>query len=183
MLSESSSQPILASAVIDIFQAFFQTHPSLKNSLTLSQLQRFLIFAHRLSREFASPPLELPISYQTFLGHVLNLDLNTIQLCWSSLKDVVAAWEAFNLNDQDDLFRLHGPSTAVGECYLFVTIAKITTVLCTGAYHLLPPLITCLSSQCSQRSLSEPKDVYGRLFTLRQGILPVVSTSKYCRRK
>ncbi|KAJ7125554.1 hypothetical protein C8R43DRAFT_898602, partial [Mycena crocata] len=49
-----------------------------------------------------------------------------------------------------------------------------------GAQTLSPPVSSCIQPGCNS-DLDEESVVEGRLFTLRRGVLPIFSKSKYCR--
>lgn len=52
-----------------------------------------------------------------------------------------------------------------------------------GAEQILPPIDMCTRAGCKDAHLAEPRKVESRLYTLRRGVLPVYSVSKYCRSK
>lgn len=114
--------PVLAFNVFRSIYAFLEKHPTLQLSLQFTQLQQFLVLGHRLLHNLGTPeiPLELPIGMQNFLAVLLRVDLNTIQLCWSGLKDVLAIMDPLNINEQDDMFRIHGPVSGVGALFLLM---------------------------------------------------------------
>ncbi|KAJ7614703.1 hypothetical protein DFH06DRAFT_1013800 [Mycena polygramma] len=51
----------------------------------------------------------------------------------------------------------------------------------TGAEALNPPVTVCSQPACKGRSLTDPRAVEARLYTLHRGVLPVFSHSTYCR--
>jgi hypothetical protein len=96
------------------------THPSLRDTLTWPQVQRFLDFAHRILPEiqgsFKALPLALPPHVCGFLGVVSGLEESLIQLCWTAFSDMILLLEGeVSAMSDDDLFRVHGHEFAIGE--------------------------------------------------------------------
>lgn len=178
----STSTPVLAFNVFQSIYAFLEKHPSLRISLQFTQIQQFLILGQRLFHSLGvlEIPFELPVEMQKFLAEVLHVDLNTIQLCWAGLKDVIAIMDPLNIIEQDNLFRTYGPALAVGAS-IPSFVEHVSQIPSTGALILSPPFQQCPHDTCEHQSLVDEISLECRLFTLRRGVLPVVATSKYCR--
>ena len=96
-------------------------HPSLRDTLTWTQVQRFIQFSRRLWPEIlgpsASAPQILPLEICGFLSSVLGLDHNLVQLCWTAFGDMVSSLDPGpNHSQDDDMFRVHGNEHGVGAC-------------------------------------------------------------------
>ncbi|KIM76724.1 hypothetical protein PILCRDRAFT_77520 [Piloderma croceum F 1598] len=144
-------------------------HPSLRDTLTWPQVQRFLDFARRILPEirgsFEALPLALPPHVCGFLGVMLSLEESLIQLCWTAFSDMILLLEGeVSAMSDDDLFRVHGHEFAI------------------GTEQILPPMSKCPKSGCNNGHLTESRKVESRLYTLKRGVLPVYSLSTYCRR-
>lgn len=104
------------------------THPSLRDNLTWTHVQRFLRFSQRIWPEIlgtsTSPPLLLPGNIQSFLGSVLDLEQNLVQLCWTAFNDLVPSLDdgLGKSTHDDDMFRIHGHEFLVGmhACHWFI---------------------------------------------------------------
>lgn len=176
--------PILATEVL----GRLAQHPSLSSNLTIAHIQRFLLLAHRLwpditgsSNHTVPAPLILPLHIISFLGSVLDLDNNVIQLCWIAFSDLVSG----HIEEEplDDMFRVHGHEHSLGmNRTLPFSGATITnTSTSVGAEAIYPPMHMCPNPQCCHVRLTDKRKVEGRLYTLKRGVLPIYSASTYCR--
>lgn len=163
-------------------------HPSLKANLQFVQLQKFIQLTQRLWLEIVPPgsssrPVMLPAHITGFLGSVLDLASELVQLCWHAFADLAEA--AFLNPDQcslDDSFRLHAQEYKLGmKTLLFATLLVAQGCHSSGAETIGPPVTLCPQPSCGSHKLGEPSIVESRLYTLKRGILPVFSKSLYCR--
>ncbi|KAJ7578705.1 hypothetical protein C8J56DRAFT_1060151 [Mycena floridula] len=156
---------------LELIGKFLSDNADLQSQLTVSTIIRFLVLVKRLWAEIcgigptSTIPLELPSTTVLFLRSVLQLSQHDIQLCWLGFKDLIPGLDGFNQTDQDDAFRLHGPTAGV------------------GAEFLQPPITSCSDPKCNRygKALGERRVVESVLYTLRRGVLPVFSHSLYCR--
>ncbi|KAJ6561919.1 hypothetical protein B0H19DRAFT_1143016 [Mycena capillaripes] len=156
--------PVLATDILTRLLA----HPTLAQTLQFTQVQRFLEFTRRIWPEIVSKtgavPTVLPPHTAAFLSSVLSLSPELITLSWLAFGDMAATF----YNDPiavslDDAFRLHSNDHHI------------------GAEPLKPPIRSCVHPECCNATLKEPRVVEARLYTLNRGVLPVFSTSLYCR--
>jgi hypothetical protein len=96
-------------------------NPSLYESLTWQQIHRFLNLSRKIWPEIIGasnlPPNSLPRHASGFLGSVLSLDTATIQLCWTTFRELILrSEEAGTTVNDDDLFRIHGRENTIGRC-------------------------------------------------------------------
>ena len=94
-------------------------HPSLRDTLTWTQVLRFIRFSHRLWPEISgfstSLPQLLPPEICGFLSSVLGLENNLVQLCWTAFGDMISLLEPGpNHVQDDDMFRVHGHEHGIG---------------------------------------------------------------------
>jgi hypothetical protein len=100
-------------------------HPSLRDTLTWPQVQRFLDFSHRILPEIKGPsnsavlPLQLPPHVCGFLSVVLELEQSLVQLCWTAFGDMVVVLDDDAALSRDDIFRVHGHEFQIGlfDCF------------------------------------------------------------------
>jgi hypothetical protein len=95
-------------------------HPSLYESLTWVQVQRFLDFSRRILPEIqqssSTLPLVLPQHAAGFLAVVLGVEKSRVQLCWTAFSDMIPTLDTAEQTSADDLFRVHGHDFHIGEC-------------------------------------------------------------------
>jgi hypothetical protein len=109
-------------------------HPSLRDTLTWTQVQRFIRLSRRLWPEIlgtsASPPQLLPQNICGFLSSVLSLEFDLVQLSWTAFCDMVPSLELGpNHIQDDDMFRVHGHEFGVGMHVSLLRSPKATDLL------------------------------------------------------
>jgi hypothetical protein len=96
------------------------SHPSLRDTLTWPQVQRFLDFSQRILPEIKGSsnseklPLQLPSHVCGFLSVVLELEQSLVQLCWTAFGDMLVVPEDDTALSCDDIFRVHGHEFQIG---------------------------------------------------------------------
>ncbi|KAL1743599.1 hypothetical protein HDZ31DRAFT_40598 [Schizophyllum fasciatum] len=106
----------------------------------------------------------IPAHIVAFLAAVLDSDDSTILLCWDAVQDILPELDSADLQEQDELFRVHAADFSV------------------SAESLQPPTLQCQTHGCSGRHLTaKHPPVKARIFTLRRGVLPALEQSLYCR--
>ncbi|KIJ07033.1 hypothetical protein PAXINDRAFT_121288 [Paxillus involutus ATCC 200175] len=123
-------------------------------------------------QDVCHPPASLPPAVSQLLAGVLALDVNMIQNCWTTLRSTVWHHDEVTLSAIDvKCYNAHGRShgIAYGDLY--------------------PPTRVCLSPDCPNfrsnndvSTLSDPVTHKATRFTLRAGVLPIHTTSTYCRK-
>jgi len=176
-------------AVLVLERLLVPSHPSLKANLQFAQLQKFIELTQRLWLEIVPPgssrPVLLPAHITGFLGSVLDLASELVQLCWHAFADLAEmAFLNPNRGSLDDSFRLHAQEYKLGmKTLLFALQLRPEGCHSSGAETISPPVTVCPQPSCSSHKLGEPSIVESRLYTLKRGILPVFSKSLYCRSK
>lgn len=109
-------------------------HPSLQDSLTWTQVQRFIRFTGKLWHEIlgtsSTPPPLLPQNICGFLSSVLDLEGARVQLCWTAFGDMILSLidDPRHIPD-DDLFRIHGHEFHLGLSRVdFRCLSKVLTI-------------------------------------------------------
>ncbi|KAJ2976816.1 hypothetical protein NUW54_g11507 [Trametes sanguinea] len=136
--------------------------------IRLCKLLRLNIEIAQINR--TSPPVQLPQSIHEFLAAAMRKSMTEISWYWYILKDAVwSAEEASAMEEDVSAFLDHGLSRSLGYCDLF------------------PPTWVCLRRNCNNyreseevRTLTEPVTYRATLFTMRDGALPIHTTSLYC---
>ncbi|KAI5897072.1 uncharacterized protein SCHCODRAFT_02597868 [Schizophyllum commune H4-8] len=122
---------------------------------TWKQATTFVDLCRRLSVQTLGGPHDLPPNAISFLAAVLDEDEETVRQCWAAICDILPELDTADLDEQDMLFRVHGPDFMV------------------AAETLNPPYITCQSDEChGKRLIAKHGPVRVRIFTLRRGVLP-----------
>lgn len=86
------------------------SHPSLRDTLTWPQVQRFLDFSQRILPEIQGSsnseklPLQLLSHACGFLSVVLELEQSLVQLCWTAFADMLVVLEDDTALSCDDIF-------------------------------------------------------------------------------
>ncbi|KAJ7126410.1 hypothetical protein C8R43DRAFT_1134993 [Mycena crocata] len=158
---------ILAAQILEHLLA----HTSLRDNLQFFHIQRFFEFTNRIWPEITPAneprPVWLPAPIANFLAAVLNLDKDLIQLTWQAFGDLAEIGHKTGPPPSlDDDFQVHGHSYSIGAEFLGPPISSCTNPTCKA-----PPLAL----------IGEENQVEARLYTLRRGVLPVFSKSRYCR--
>lgn len=90
-------------------------------ALTFSQIRRFLTISHKIwpeiiaghtPSESSQLPAVLPQNACDLLAAILDLDLNSTQLCWIAFGDFVQDIGPEEV--ADDIFRIHGLDHQIG---------------------------------------------------------------------
>ncbi|KAI0823321.1 hypothetical protein BC628DRAFT_1325118 [Trametes gibbosa] len=116
------------------------------------------------------PPALLPPHIHEFMGASLRKSYTEVNWYWYTLKDAVWGEGAVRATETDvEMFHLHGLRRGIGY------------------RDMLPPTRVCLNPGCRNhrstdnvKTLTEPVSHRATLFTLREGALPVHTTSLYC---
>ncbi|KAJ7670033.1 hypothetical protein DFH06DRAFT_1083660 [Mycena polygramma] len=153
-------------------------HPSL-SGVQLHGLTLFLRMA-RLARpmiEFQQTDRRTPPEYlhpgllELLADSLSEPDLNLVQLCWVAFKGIV--WDHPEVEPTEEEVQRYNQAA-----------------LCRGTSfgHLFPPVRVCQDSRCINHrdsddimTLTEPLTHKASLYTLRNGALPVYTSSLYCR--
>ncbi|KAF5345361.1 hypothetical protein D9758_008449 [Tetrapyrgos nigripes] len=123
-------------------------------------------------RTVSSPPDSLSSRVVKIISACLDASEDVVNELWNALKVVV--WQ-------------HGPIAASEEEIRLFNVHALQWD--TSYRHLYPPVHTCQVSTCrhhilnSERefNLCEPSTYKATLFTLKDGVLPIYTTSLYCR--
>jgi hypothetical protein len=113
---------LLAREVLECLAA----NPLLYESLTWQQIHRFLNLSRKIWPEIIGtsnlPPNNLPLHASRFLASVLGLDEATVQLCWTTFRELILRFEeAGAAINEDDSFRIHGHENMIGRCRLCIS--------------------------------------------------------------
>ncbi|KAF9537886.1 hypothetical protein CPC08DRAFT_824680 [Agrocybe pediades] len=119
----------------------------------------------------SAPPALPSLSVQILLSKCVAVEIEMVKGLWTAFKDLI--WQCKALED---------PSHSEMRVY-----NQHALPLGTSFRHLYPPVRVCQTKRCRNhrdtdeiKTLSDPVTYKGSLFTLRQGALPVFSTSVYC---
>ena len=169
-------------------------------SLSLDKLFLFIRFAHvctpymRTHQISCSLPQRLPPSVRTLLAAALQENHAYVDSLWAVLGDYI--WkmpsEPASVLPAEEISVFNGVALPQGICeYPALSKRFFFTAFFPVAYrHQLPPTRVCLRSRCSrsrldaeqsERTLTNPSTHPATLFTLREGALPIFTTSTYCR--
>ncbi|KAJ7924649.1 hypothetical protein B0H13DRAFT_1601503 [Mycena leptocephala] len=118
------------------------------------------------------PPAYLHPGLLELLGGSLSEpDLDIVQLCWAAFKDIIWSHPAVEPTENEIL-------------------QYNKAALCRAFHHFFPPVRVCQVSGCINHrdsddtmTLTEPMTHKATLYTLRNGALPVYTTSLHCRGK
>lgn len=167
--------------------------------VNLSNVIKFLTYASLAkasiewgTKDKAHPPANLPPNVQYLLARLIHEDVTSVQTYWSALKDYL--WEQaplFHAQPQD-IQEYNKEALNMGTCELFQCRSLLfLCLITTQAYqHLFPPSRVCLRPSCENHrtpdnadimTLTHPTTHHATLFTLREGTLPIFTTSLYCR--
>ncbi|KAJ3500454.1 hypothetical protein NLJ89_g9787 [Agrocybe chaxingu] len=122
---------------------------------------------HSLST--AGPPQNLSHPFEKLFSRALDAPPDFVQRCWTALKEQV--W--------------HSSSSIAFSEEDILTYNTHAHPLQLSYRHIYPPVKICTTKECPHRvkskPLVEPLTHPATLFTLREGALPVFTTSLYCR--
>ncbi|PPQ64861.1 hypothetical protein CVT26_002579 [Gymnopilus dilepis] len=118
------------------------------------------------------PPKSLPEHMVAILAKVLGETSSVIKRLWIALKDEVWKHKAEIVGSEEEITLYNRYALPLGTSY----------------NHIYPPVRTCQTTACPNfrasndvRTLKEPRTYKATLFTLRQGTMPIYTTSLYCR--
>ncbi|KAF5338297.1 hypothetical protein D9758_015761 [Tetrapyrgos nigripes] len=118
-------------------------------------------------RAFYNPPEKLPTHIARLLVSLLAISEDVVGSLWENLKEVV--WNSSDEVNEQVIRRYNHFALQNGTSYR----------------HLYPPSPFCQVPSCphaaSKTPLREPSTYRATLFTLRDGTLPIYTTSLYCR--
>lgn len=121
--------------VLDTVVSRLSRFPELAQTVTLSQLEKFLRLTSRLLAAIQSDEVNkgstrtgitLPVAITNFLAASLQLPQSTITLCWAGFGDLVG--ETTDLLSDDEALGSIGPMFGIGGCtmlMLFFQLAQI----------------------------------------------------------
>ncbi|KAJ3506212.1 hypothetical protein NLJ89_g6995 [Agrocybe chaxingu] len=150
------------------------THHELGKVLKFISLSRLAIPSirqeHRKHNDPSLAPERLPQEIQTILENALDETPAFVQECWLAFKEQLWCTPHNGQTASHEDIRLYNQ---------FALPQKFSY------RHIYPPLRTCNNPECSHHKDSKPLDHplshAATLFTLREGALPVYTTSLYCR--
>ncbi|KAL1714116.1 hypothetical protein EV715DRAFT_210314 [Schizophyllum commune] len=106
----------------------------------------------------------MPDNIASFLAAVLDVDVDTVCLCWDAIRDILPELESADQQEEDSLFRIHALDSHV------------------SAEPLQPPSLVCTTHECRGRRLvAKHPAIKARIFTLRRGVLPAFEQPLTCR--
>lgn len=141
--------------------------------------------------DIRQPPPLLPPHVLEFIGASLHKSLSEVNWYWYALKNAVWTDSGAQATREDvEMFRKHGLQRGIGEYVKHPIISLLNIYLNLGYGDLFPPTRVCLRPECPNyrqnndvMTLTEPTSYRATLFTLRDGALPVHTTSLYCHGK
>ncbi|KAJ7672974.1 hypothetical protein DFH06DRAFT_979239 [Mycena polygramma] len=148
--------------------------------LSYHGLTQFLRFASLARQRIAfqqvnnrrPPPVLPPAVLETIAAALGVSDTRLVQTCWAAFKDIV--WDHPNLSaSEDEILAYNNAALSRG----------------TSFRHIFPPVRTCIDPRCTNHNdsddvmtLTDPLDHKATLFTVKNGALPIYTSSLYCRK-
>ncbi|KAF9477654.1 hypothetical protein BDN70DRAFT_810293 [Pholiota conissans] len=126
------------------------------------------------TRDCRLPPAELPSNVCILLSRLIKENFQNTQEYWKALKGHIWVSKDEVIAAPSDVVQYNREALPLGTSYR----------------HIFPPTRVCLTPGCPNfrtpnesniMTLSDPSTYTGTLFTLREGALPVFTTSLYCR--
>lgn len=141
------------------------------------------------------PPDLLPFNILLVLSRVMKLDLATTRTCWSLFKDEI--WKQSQDQHEPglpkDVAEYNEHALLNHTCKLCILVPNTAILKPTSAYrHLFPPTRVCQTAGCIKggspensgvKTLTNPLTYKASLYTMKEGVLPIYTTSLYCRSK
>jgi hypothetical protein len=119
--------------VLDTVVSRLSRFPELAQTLTLTQLEKFLRLASRLLPAIQSDEVNkgsthteitLPVTITDFLAASLQLPQSTVTLCWAGFGDLVG--ETTDLLSDDEALGSIGPTFGIGGCTVLILFCHLS---------------------------------------------------------
>ena len=167
--------------------------------LPLEKLIKFVTFCQTLRStlelrltNLSSPSNCLPTDLVHVIAGAMSESTETIQQAWGQFNHEIWSMLGKIQLSEVDIHTYNECVLPLGTCVfstLYVHLIELTDSF--QAYrHLYPPTRVCNTSGCighrhsnNIKTLTEPVTYKATLFTLREGSLPIYTTSLYCRGK
>ncbi|PPQ87549.1 hypothetical protein CVT26_010640, partial [Gymnopilus dilepis] len=143
-----------------------------------------------MQKDVSLPPKHLPPSSLRLFASLLQVTPATISSLWNLLRfEVWSSPKASTAASEAEVKAYNKVALDLGTCeFLSHSFRSLSDILRPSLLTSYPPTRVCMSKDCTAhrasdttRTLTDPRMHKARLFTLREGALPIYTTSLYCR--
>ncbi|PPQ87552.1 hypothetical protein CVT26_010631, partial [Gymnopilus dilepis] len=143
-----------------------------------------------MQKDVSLPPKHPPPSSLRLFASLFQVTPATISSLWNLLRfEVWSSPKASTAASEAEVKAYNKVALDLGTCeFLSHSFRSLFDILRPSLLTSYPPTRVCMSKDCTAhrasdttRTLTDPRTHKARLFTLREGALPIYTTSLYCR--